>query len=196
MDFKIAIQKMRGEFEQNRPNKLRLHRPWWMFVDEELSKIYADKEVLLKRGKIYYSCILQANVKLFQKFPPFDYPAQIVYSTAPIIDENPLLLRETIEKIYSYKYSNEKPPVELREIVQNIRNEKDRTAFSIECFSGSTKIAAKMQTIMVYRKHLPTSILQGGVLPIIACPESCDSVLVLPSSYWSNEFTESWLTYL
>ena len=79
-------------------------------------------------------------------------------------------------------------------IVENIRNEKDRTAFSVECKTDSTKLTAKMQTIMVYRKHLPTRTLIGSVLPIIACPEECDSVIILPSNYWSNDFKESWIT--
>jgi len=193
LDFKFEIEKMRKFFEDNRPDTLRLHRPWWMFADDELSKIYIDKKILLEQGKIYYSYLLQANVKLFQKFPPFDYPAQIVYSTAPDVDENPLLLKDTIEEIYSYKYSNKNPPKEWVKIVENIRNEKDRTAFSVECKTDSTKLTAKMQTIMVYRKHLPTRTLIGSVLPIIACPEECDSVIILPSKYWSNDFKESWI---
>ncbi|MBQ3005584.1 MAG: hypothetical protein IJD88_06595 [Clostridia bacterium] len=196
MDFKLEIEKMRCLFEKNRPNKLRLHRPWWMFADDELSKIYSEKTILLEQGEIYYSYLLQANVKLFQKFPPFDYPAQIVYSATSDTDENPLLLKDIVEKIYSYKYSNEDPPNELIEIVENIRNEKDRTAFSVECYMDSAKLLAKMQTIMVYRKHLPTRILKGSVLPVIACPKKCDSVLILPSEYWSNEFIRSWFTQL
>jgi hypothetical protein len=196
VNFKLEIERMRECFEHNRPVKFRLPRPWWMFADDELSKIYTDKEILLEHGKIYYSYLLQANVKLFQKFPPFDYPAQIVYSTASDIDNNPLLLKDTIEEIYSYKYSNEDPPNKLVEIVENIRNEKDRTAFSVECQTDSTKLVAKMQTIMVYRKHLPMRILMGSILPVIACPEECDSVIILPSEYWSNEFKESWLTEL
>ncbi len=196
MDFKLEIEKMRNCFEHNRPNKISLHRPWWMFADEELSKIYKEKRILLEKGNVYYSCLMQANIKLFSKFPPFDYPAQIVFSAEKEVDENPLLLRETIEKLYSYKYNGDTPPNEWNEIVENIKNEKDRTALSFECCSGDIKIMAKMQTIMVFRKHLPTGILEGSVLPIIACPEVCDSVLILPSKYWSEEFKEYWLTNL
>jgi len=124
LDFKLEIEKMRKFFEDNRPDTLRLHRPWWMFADDELSKIYIDKKFLLEQGKIYYSYLLQANVKLFQKFPPFDYPAQIVYSTAPDVDENPLLLKDTIEEIYSYKYSNKNPPKEWVKIVEILETKK------------------------------------------------------------------------
>lgn len=196
MNFKLEIEKMREKFYSSRPNNIRLHRPWWMFADDELSKIYKDKKVLLQQGKIYYACLMQANTKLFQKFPPFDYPAQIVYSTASEADENPLLLKDRIEEIYSYKYSDDTPPEQWKEVVENIRNEKDRTAFSIECNSDSTKIVAKMQTIMIFRKHLPTGVLYGSILPVIACPDACDSVIVLPSEYWSDEFKEHWLTDL
>ncbi len=196
MNFRLEIEKMRNNFEHNRPKDMRLHRPWWMFADEELSKIYTEKKMLFEKGQVYYSCILQANIKLFRKFPPFDYPAQIVYSTSLKADENPLLLRETIDEIYSYKYSDEVPPAQWAEIVDNIRNEKDRTAFTIECGEGDSEIKAKMQTIMVFRKHLPTGILQGRVLPVIACPDVCDSAIVLPSEYWSEDFKLAWLTQL
>ncbi len=196
MNFKTEIEKMRNEFEKNRPANLKLHRPWWMFADDELSKIYSEKETLLKQGTVYYSCLVQANVKLFEKFPPFDYPAQIIYSDSTDIDENPLLFKETIEEIYSYKYSDRNPPSEWAEIVENIRNEKERIAFSIDCASNDKKVTAKMQVIMVYRKHLPTRILQGRIIPVIACPDLCDSVLILPSEYWTDEFKLNWLTVL
>lgn len=195
-EYKLQIEKMRENYNQNPPDKLKLHRPWWMFADDELSKIYNEKEILLNEGRIYYSYLLQANVKLFQSFPPFNYPAQIVYSVDPIIDENPLMLKNTVERVYSYKYSADTPPEEWAEMVANIKDERDRTSFFFDCVSESHTIKAKMQTLMVYRKHLPTRILQGHVLPIIACPDICDSVLILPQEYWSKEFTMQWLTDL
>ena len=194
VNFKREIEKMRDNFEQARYSNMRLHRPWWMFADEELSKIYTEKRMLLEQGNVYYSCLLQANVKLYRKFPPFDYPAQIVFSTSSALDEDPLILKDMTEKLYSYKYSDERPPKEWSKIVENIKNEKDRTAFSIEYDLSDAKLMAKIQTIMVFRKHLPTRVLEGSVIPVIACPEVCNSVLILPSTYWSNEFKESWLT--
>lgn len=193
MYFKDELEKMRNNFKLNRPKKLKLHRPWWMFVDEELSKLYTEKAVLLEQGEVYYSCLLQANVKLFEKNPPFNYPAQIVYSTLPEAQENPLFLKDTVEEIYSYKYSDKEPPKEWKELVENIRNEKDRTAYYFDCYSDNVKLTAKMQTIMVYRKHLPNRFLQENVLPIIACENICDSVIVLPSEFWSDEFKTWWI---
>ncbi|MBQ8001525.1 MAG: hypothetical protein IJ298_10090 [Ruminococcus sp.] len=196
MNFKLSIERMRDNFYNSRPDNIHLHRPWWMFVDDELSKIYKDKKVLLQQGKVYYACLMQANTKLFQKFPPFDYPAQIVYSTSFEVDENPLLLKDTIEEIYSYKYSDENPPEQWKDIVENIRNEKDRSILSFACSYDNARIDARMQTLMIFRKHLPTGILSGNVLPIIACPDACDSVIVLPSEYWSDEFKEFWFAHL
>lgn len=37
-------------------------------------------------------------------------------------------------------------------------------------------------------------VLRGSVLPIIACPDVCDSVLIFPSEYWSEEFKTGWGT--
>lgn len=194
MNYKQEIEKMRECFEQNRPGKMHLHRPWWMFADEELSKLYTEKKVLLEQGKVYYACLLQANEKLFRKFPPFDYPAQIIYATSAVTEENPLALGDMAEALFSYKYSKKTPPEEWREIVENIKNEKDRMAFSVAGRSGDAEFEAKIRTIMVFRKHLPTRVIKSGVIPVIACPEMCDSVLILPSQYWSEEFKEDWLS--
>lgn len=193
MDYKFELEKMRENFEQNRPDGMRLHRPWWMFADEELSKLYTEKLTLLEQGKVYYASLLQANVKLFSRFPPFDYPAQIIYSASAAIDEVPEALGELAKTLFSYKYSKAAPPEEWREIVENIRNEKDRTAFCIDGFVEDARFTAKIQTIMVFRKHLPTHILKSGVIPVIACPEKCNSVLILPSEFWTKEFKEAWL---
>lgn len=127
MDFKLQISLMREHFGQHRSDKLKLHRPWWMFADEELSKVYAEKETLLEQGSVYYACLLQANNNLFRKFPPFDYPAQIIYSTDSQADENPLILKGTAEELYSYKYIDMTPPDEWAEIVANIKDERERT---------------------------------------------------------------------
>lgn len=189
----MELDKMRENFAQKRPRRMHLHRPWWMFADEELSKLYGEKAMLLAEGKVYYASLLQANVKLFSRFPPFDYPAQIIYSASAAIDEEPVALGALAEKLYSYKYSKAAPPEEWREIVENIRNEKDRTAFCIEGSLENTRFTAKIQTIMVFRKHLPTRILRSGVIPVIACPGKCDSVLILPSEYWTRAFREAWL---
>ena len=97
------------------------------------------------------------------------------------------------QALFSYKYSKNAPPEDWREIVENIRNEKDRTAFCIEGCVVDTRFTAKIQTIMVFRKHLPTHTLKSGVIPVIACPEKCDSVLILPSEYWTRAFREAWL---
>ena len=50
MDYKLELEKMRENFEQNRPGRMRLHRPWWMFADEELSKLYS--EIIRHRSSI------------------------------------------------------------------------------------------------------------------------------------------------
>lgn len=193
MDYKLELEKMRESFEKNRPGRMHLHRPWWMFVDEELSKLYTEKVTLLEQGKVYYASLLQANVKLFSRFPPFDYPAQIIYSASAVVEEAPAALGALAETLFSYKYSKAAPPEEWREIVENIQNEKDRTAFCIEGSLENTRFTAKIQTIMVFRKHLPTRILKSGVIPVIACPEKCDSALILPAEYWTRGFREAWL---
>lgn len=114
------------------------------------------------------------------------------FSTLSDLNENPFFLKDMADRLYSYKCSDEAPPNEWIDIVANMKNEKDRTAFSVECCLNDAAFTAKIQTIMVFRKHLPNRILESNIIPVIAYPEACESVLILPSKYWSTEFKEFW----
>lgn len=45
-----------------------------------------------------------------------------------------------------------------------------------------------MQTIVVFRRYLPNSVIRGNVLPIIAAPNDCESAMILPYKLWTKTF--------
>lgn len=192
MNYQAELEKMRANYAKNPLKDINLHRPWWILYDDEMARIYEEKKKLVQYGQIYYAHLVQANNHLFRAFPPFDYPAQLLYSTDPAIECDPLLLQEVSLALYSYKNSDEKPPEEWKEMVRVIEDERDRTVFSFDCPMKSGTFWATMQPMMVFRRHLPGRVLKGGLLPILACPAKCQSILILPKEYWTENFTNAW----
>lgn len=187
--YRDELMQMRENYREKPMKDIRLSRPIWLTSADPMSEIYSKKKVLLQQGDITYANIVQANTLLFHSLPPYDYPAQIVYSTDPYIAENPRKLSDIAWKFYRYKSEAEdKIPPEWRDIARVIKDEYDRSDFSFSIDS----VEYHMIPVMIYRKLLPKRKLCGNLLPVLTVPE-CKQVLILPKKYWTQEFTEAWV---
>ena len=158
-----------------------------------MSEIYENKSLLLQKGEVIYAHIVQANTILFKRFPPFDCPAQIVYSLDPYFMEQPDVLQDIAWKIYSYKEQDiDLVPDEWKETARVITDEYDRTDFTFLLNLNEKSVKCHMIPTMIYRKLLPKRKLCGSLLPVLALPES-KQVLILPKEYWTNTFTKAWV---
>lgn len=192
MDFKCELEEMRTKYTANPPKDFKIHRPWWMENNDGLAKLYIEKNILLKYGKVYWAHLVQANSILFKKMPPIDCPATIVYSTDIGIDKNPILLQKLAENIYFYKNSEQEPPKEWKKMVECIKDEEDRQPFSFNSTVDGYTFKTEMRALMIFRKHIPKRVLTDSIFPIIAAPGRCESVLILPSKYWGEKFKTAW----
>lgn len=194
MDFKKEIEEMREKFMQKPLKRIKLPRPAWLTEYDGLSSIFTEKETLISEGSICYGCIVQANELLFKRFPNYDCPAEVIYSENPEIDEEPGILFGLAREIYSYKNKPlDEVPAGLRELVRVTTDEYDRSSFcgTISDDDGN-KLNFGLTSLMIFRKHIPKHKLCGSVIPIIAAPGKCCSVMVLPQEYWSEEFKKAW----
>ncbi len=201
MNFKNELEEMRKNFSEKPMRFCSLPKLDWLKKTDDLYSIYKDKKILLTQGQIYYAQLIQANSLLFKSIPQFDCPASFIYSTDSIMEENPLIMQDIASSIYYYKDKPiEEIPVEslsetFIEIVRVIRDEYDRSKipFSISYDDGSN-IDMIFQSLIVFRKHLPfpKRTLKGSVIPIIACPDKCFSIMILPKKYWSKNFMRAW----
>lgn len=195
MDFKKEIEEMRQRYRQNPLKPMNLPRPSWLDEKDGLRFIYTEQEKLFSEGEIMYGSIVQANNILFKSFPPFNCPAALIFSDDTEIEENPYILHEIAHEIFSYKnMPADEVPAELRELARVITDELDRSSFygTLSNLDGD-KINIGFMSLMIFRKHLPKKKLCGSTLPIIAAPEMCNSIMVLPEKYWSEEFRQAWI---
>lgn len=195
MDFKKEIEEMRGRYRKNPLKPMKLPRPSWLDEKDGLRFIYTEQDLLLSQGIICYGSIVQANTILFKSFPPFNCPATLVYSENSEIEENPYILHDIANEIFSYKdMPSDEVPIELRELVRVITDELDRSAFrgTLSDADGN-KINIGFTSLMIFRKHLPKKKICGSMLPLIVAPEKCNSIIVLPEEYWSENFKQAWI---
>lgn len=186
------LEEMRRRYREKPLKRLHLPRPAWMHEREPMSQIYPQKEKLLKKGKVVYGHIVQANTLLFGWFPPMDYPATLVYSADPYVDAHPEVLRELAEQLYSYKNRPQASvPAEWQEIARVITDEYDRSSFTITMDYEGEPVTFRVVPLMVFRKLLPRRKLCGSLLPVLTA-EGCGSVLILHRKYWPRTFRDMW----
>ena len=193
LDLYQELLQMRENYKNNPLEDIKLGRPSWLDSSDPMSEIYSKKTMLLKHGEIVYANIVQANTILFKKFPPFDCPAQIVYSTEPYFMEHAEALQEITWGIYQYKGQElDLVPDEWKDVARVITDEYDRSDFTLELNVDGKALAYNLIPTMVYRKLLPKGKLCGNLLPVLTMPD-CKQVMILPKKYWTEKFTEMWV---
>ena len=192
--FRNELYQMRENYKNNPLTDIKLSRPKWLDSDAALSEIYSQKSALLQRGEIVYASIVQANTLLFKSFPPFNCPAEIIYSTNTFVNENPEYLFDIAQNLYNYKDEDLNTiPEEWREIARVITDKYDRTDFTFSIQLNGNLAEYNMIPTMIYRKLLPKGKLMGTLLPVLNIPET-KRVLILPKQYWTKNFTKQWVS--
>lgn len=168
--YKNELAQMQKNYASDPLRDIRLSRPGWLDAYDPMAEIYTRKADFLQRGALVYAAILQANTALFHKFPPFDYPAQVVYSPNACVAEAPESLFDFAEKLYSYKEMEEDQiPEEWRPVVRVIASEVDRSDFMFTMASGGYTVEYRLIPTMVYRKLLPEGKLCGSSFRSLCC---------------------------
>ncbi len=194
MDYHKELQEMRANYARNPLTLKKLPRPFWMTNADPLHKIYDEKELLFTKGQVFYAQIVQANAIVFKRFPGRDCAGCLVYSTTQNCDYNPEILQDIAQELYAYKYDTKRAvPEAMKEIVRLIRDEYERTVVSF-CITTDDgyEMNMRFQPFVIFRKHMPNKILKNAFIPILAAPEYCDSIMILPKQYWTKTFVQSW----
>ena len=192
LDFYKELLQMRENYKENPLEDIKLGRPSWLDSSDPMSEIYSKKSLLLQHGEIVYAHIVQANTILFKRFPPFNYPAQMVYSVEPYFMKHPEVLQDIAWGIYKYKGQElDMVPDEWKEVARVITDEYDRTDFTFELNVDGEPLAYNLIPTMIYRKLLSKGKLCGNLLPVLTVSD-CKQVMILPKKYWTKKFREVW----
>lgn len=176
--------------------------PKWADGDAT-AKVYDELPVLLRNGQIYYSCVVQANRSLFEETVEansFISAAMLIYNhnRGAVSIANPEYMIPFAHYLFMCKKKEpSKIPEWIADAVNVVRGETDRSRIIITADGDeSYHMNLTMQSVMVFRSHLLKMRLGGAVVPIVAAPEKCSSVLILPHWFWGKEFEEYWTTSL
>ena len=192
MVLKEEWKVMQERYNKNPWHDMALYAPPWLNKHDRLWRVFKDKAILLKKGKIVPARVVQANEALFRFFPRGDYPAQVVYSTDPVVLEHPEILANIAKKIWSYK---NKPlqdvPEAWRQVAYCVTDEFSSASFTIYTEYDGQTVELQFVPIIVFRNLLPWGKLCGALLPVLTAPES-KTVLILPKKYWTWKFKSAW----
>ena len=195
-DTKGMIEKLRKEYSVYGDSaRDRLIVPDWLEDGQELSessellkKLYDSPEIL-KIGQLVYGCLVQSNGQLMDDYQigeSIALPADVIYSLDPYYDEKTFELVAIMNKVYSYKDSHIFPS-ELETIKEYFSN-SGNVVYNLklpDIVTGGREVY--ITTFMVQRNHIPLMKISGRIIPLLANPEKCDTVTIVPKRYWPLE---------
>ncbi|MCR5609291.1 MAG: hypothetical protein K6G26_09535 [Lachnospiraceae bacterium] len=216
MNFRNNLDLMRRTFRNTHIRGLELQRPAWLTSSDKLIQIYKDQEKLFKHGQVYYGCLVQANELLFSKESKAVCPALVTYSTDERIVDHLSVLKKINNEMFRYKDEKaEDIPDNYKAQARIITDEMSREKMDFYTYlsdplnivndkkfkfskdyskTDPERINIRMCCVMGCKEHLPKSLFIGPIFPIIAVPEKCDSIMILPDIFWSEEFRD-WYLY-
>lgn len=201
LDMGEELKAMNELFRANFKSFFPPPKPAWLKPEDGLSAFYDEFSVLMRRGEVFWANIVQANKLLFKPFPPLTKPvgasvAEIVYNhkRPKTADSDPLILRTFAHYLFESKGKPaEELPEWIREASAVIADEFDRTRVIIKAGERDDfEMNLTMQSVIVFREHIPRGALKNSLLPIIAAPYKCESAMILPSLYWTRGFLRYW----
>lgn len=202
MDFKRLLDDMTAALRANAGRITLPKAPKWAEGDK-LTEVYDELPALLRGGSVYYSCVVQANKVLFDE----RIDADSLVSVATILynhnrSQNSISNPEYLAPFAHYLFNcKKKEPSEvqdwLAEAVNVIRGETDRSRVIITADGDEDyPMNLTMQSLLVFRAHLPKFRLGGAVVPIVAAPGRFSNAFILPCSFWDREFKDYWIESL
>ncbi|MDE6728837.1 MAG: hypothetical protein K2J80_13015 [Oscillospiraceae bacterium] len=207
IDPGAELNALNENFKANAAKITLPQKPRWLKEEDKLSLLYSEFSQLIDHGSVFWAYTVQANKVLFEKpvqslFSKLFFPAagasaaEIVYAhNRPEATEyDPLIMRNFTHYLYECKGKpDEEIPEWLREAAAVITDEYDRSRVIIKAGERDNfSMNLTMQTIIVFREHLPKGFLKCSLLPLIAAPQSCTSTMIFPYIYWTKTFREYW----
>jgi len=172
----------------------RVVRPDWLYQtpDDELETLFLNLGRLRRDGVVAWGHVIQANNLLFSPGGG-DCPGEVVYSLAGGAAADPEVLGSVAATLGSLKHT--KPPEpELAAIADYLTSEWTRVYGKPVPPALSSRLACRISTVYVVRKHLPgpARSLERPLLPLLVHPKPPHVALVLPSRYWPKELIAWW----
>lgn len=184
------------------PKLIRRGGVYWASIIQANTILFKRPDDFLhtKTDGSYVNRVRQINSAAFTK-PLFAKPtgasvATLIYNhkRPKTADSDPLILRTFAHYLFECKSKpTEEIPPWLLKAVEVVKAEFDRSQVIIKAGEKDDFLMnVTMQSIIVFREHLPKGVLKNLIVPIIAAPQKTKSAVILPYKYWTKKFTAYW----
>jgi Fe-S cluster assembly iron-binding protein IscA len=166
-----------------------LPAPWFSRGDE-LYEIYLKQDLLIREGVVVWGALVQSNKLLLQP-GRHDHPATCIWSEKPEMEAHPEVLTEIAARLFDLKGAK---PVdhEERRYAAMLTDEKARgMGLKIPRTFAGPHHPITSTTVMVFRRHLPTNILMGSLVPLLT-HYTTSAALIVPAKYWPRGLVRQW----
>ena len=187
-----AMMRMRHKFAQlSKPTSwdkqyIATPRPYWWKKSFASAINFTEHKNLYQDGTIVWATFVMANTALFENNDNEDYPALVIYNRDTTQDHQARKLSLAGDLVYKFSGkktqdvpSNQKGLHKILSDQQCYTSEMDIPK-EIATISGLT-----VNTVMVYRKHLPRNCIDFQHFPLLLHSKS-SAVALLPSYYWDT----------
>lgn len=196
--FVDELEYMEKKYAEDPIRKVKLKRSKCMYKEglseddpNQLAGIFGEIETLVKHGKIYYSVLVGAQKDLYRRFPAIDEPAFILYSKDPEMMTKLQVLEKAADEILEWVNVYEHAPEHVKEAAKAMGTENYHAInmpYKYYSKEDDKEYEFIFTAVHIFRKNLPGKVIDGRIMPIIAKPDTCKNVYVLPKKYWSKKY--------
>jgi Fe-S cluster assembly iron-binding protein IscA len=167
-----------------------MHPAPWFERTDELYEVYLKQEVLIREGAVVWGAIVQSNKLLLQP-GRHDYPATVIWSERPEFETRPDLLAQVAGRLFDLKGAKPADHEEKRYAAM-LTDEKTRgMGLKIPKTYAGEYHPITSTTAMVFRRHLPTNVLMGSLVPLLTSYTTA-AALIVPGRFWPTALLRQW----
>jgi hypothetical protein len=169
---------------------LKARAPFYLRRNDDLMEIYKRQGLLLRKGRVVWGALVQANSLLFNR-GLLDHPAMTIHSTDPSFDGAPDELLAIARGLFDLKNTTPNDPSQRR-LAKMITNEMERgMGWTVpKSCTGGREVSST--TFMVFRKHIPGRALRCSWFPLLTHPKT-PAVMIVPKRYWPSDLVRIWM---
>lgn len=184
----------RGVSLWDRMTYWRFRRPNWLYGDhrDDMNKLLRNLGKLRRNGVVAWGRVIQANNRLFSR-GRIDSVGEMVFSIDRATSNHFAEIDSVAKELASLKNTRPTNPL-LAQIADYLTDEFIRVFGLPVPTAISPRLACRISSILVYRKHLPRPdrCLKRMHVPLIVGPKPPHFAMILPSRYWPESLLDWW----
>lgn len=170
--------------------KWRMSPPDWLADDPYTQELFRHQDTLLKRGRLAWGAVVQANLILFSNTGPHAHlgsGSDLIWSDDPACINDPTPMLGVAPQLFEFKQGRTYD-AETDQLGALLADEMLRKRRIPIPYAWSPAFPAVMSSIYLDRAHLPDRRLGGKLLPLLVLPEVTDTIMMVPGFLWPSDF--------